>query len=167
MKTRSENSRECMKFKWLLWCHLVPDMFNQMLMPHTATRRCRWCLYPKNLPDDPRVHRFYRNIGCIFKNKSFYGNIQIDGWVYNVTVGVGRKGIDISGLTNWSSCRASLAARKKRTSVNINIPEKEKMLEKILKERVAGIRWNDGGKLNTSWDDQLSYLLYTALSNYE
>lgn len=44
-------------------------------------------------------------------------------------------------------------------SVNINISEKEKMLEKMLKERIAGIRWNDGGNLNTTWDDQLSYLL--------
>ena len=32
-------------------------------------------------------------------------------------------------------------------------PEKEKMLEKMLKERLAGIRYNDGGNLNTSWDD--------------
>mmetsp|Transcript_4441 Transcript_4441/g.7572 ORF Transcript_4441/g.7572 Transcript_4441/m.7572 type:complete len:102 (-) Transcript_4441:611-916(-) len=25
--------------------------------------------------DDPRVHRFYRNIGCVFNNKVFLGNI--------------------------------------------------------------------------------------------
>ena len=52
-------------------------------------------------------------------------------------------------------------------SVNINVSEKEKLIEKMLKDRIQGIRWNDGGNLNTSWDDQLSYLLQTALSNYE
>ena len=34
--------------------------------------------------DDPRVHRFYRNIGCVFNNRSFYANIQEDDRVFNV-----------------------------------------------------------------------------------
>lgn len=25
--------------------------------------------------DDPRVHRFYRTVGCVFSNKSFFANI--------------------------------------------------------------------------------------------
>ena len=41
------------------------------------------------------------------------------------------------------------------------------MLEKLLKDKIAGIRRNDGGNLLTNWDSQLSYLLQTALSNYE
>lgn len=34
--------------------------------------------------DDPRVHRFYRSIGCVFNNRSFYANIQEDDRVFNV-----------------------------------------------------------------------------------
>lgn len=52
-------------------------------------------------------------------------------------------------------------------SMSVNTADEEKTLEKILRDKVAGIRRNDGGNLNTSWDNQLSYLLQTALSNYE
>ena len=52
-------------------------------------------------------------------------------------------------------------------SMNVNVPDEEKTLEKILRDKIAGIRKNDGGNLNTNWDNQLSYLLQTALSNYE
>ena len=34
--------------------------------------------------DDPRVHRFYRTIGCIFNNRAFFANIQEDDRVFNV-----------------------------------------------------------------------------------
>jgi centrosomal protein CEP76 len=27
---------------------------------------------------DPRIHRFYRKIGCVFNQDSFYANIQAD-----------------------------------------------------------------------------------------
>lgn len=30
---------------------------------------------------DPRIHRFYRTIGCVFNQTSFYANIQPDDWV--------------------------------------------------------------------------------------
>lgn len=33
--------------------------------------------------EDPRVHRFYRTVGCIFNHKSFYANIQADDRVIN------------------------------------------------------------------------------------
>ena len=28
--------------------------------------------------EDPRVHRFYRQVGCVFNNKNFFANIQAD-----------------------------------------------------------------------------------------
>lgn len=34
--------------------------------------------------DDPRVHRFYRTVGCVFNNRSFFANIQEDDRVFNV-----------------------------------------------------------------------------------
>ena len=33
--------------------------------------------------DDPRVHRFYRTVGCAFSNKAFFANIQSDDRVVN------------------------------------------------------------------------------------
>ena len=47
-----------------------------------------------------------------------------------------------------------------------NIPSEEKLLENILKEKMGSIRMNDE-HLATHWDNQLSYLLSTALINYE
>lgn len=38
----------------------------------------------KMASDDPKVHRFYRTIGCIFNNRSFYANIQEDDRVFAV-----------------------------------------------------------------------------------
>jgi hypothetical protein len=52
-------------------------------------------------------------------------------------------------------------------SPSINIGDEEKTLERILKDKIAGIRKNDAGNLSTNWDGQLCYLLQTALSNYE
>ena len=33
--------------------------------------------------DDPRVHRFYRTVGCVISNKAFFANIQADDRVVN------------------------------------------------------------------------------------
>jgi hypothetical protein len=38
-------------------------------------------------------------------------------------------------------------------SISVNIAEEEKTLEKILKDKIAGIRKNDGGNLSTNWDN--------------
>jgi hypothetical protein len=35
--------------------------------------------------EDPRVQRFYRTVGCIFNNKTFFGNIQADDRVVNTS----------------------------------------------------------------------------------
>lgn len=51
-------------------------------------------------------------------------------------------------------------------SAPINIPNEEKMLEGILRDKVGSIRRNDHN-LGTQWDSQLSYLLSTAVANYE
>ena len=38
-------------------------------------------------------------------------------------------------------------------SLVMNVAEEEKALEKILRDKIAGIRRNDGGNLNTHWDN--------------
>lgn len=35
--------------------------------------------------DDPRVHRFYRTVGCVFNHRSFFGNMQSDDKVVNTS----------------------------------------------------------------------------------
>lgn len=52
-------------------------------------------------------------------------------------------------------------------SPTLSVAQEEKALEQVLRDKIAGVRRNDGGNLNTTWDNQLSYLLQTALSNYE
>ena len=51
-------------------------------------------------------------------------------------------------------------------SNTFNVPEEEKLLESILKGKIGSLRRNEHN-LNTNWDAQLSYLLSTALANYE
>ena len=51
-------------------------------------------------------------------------------------------------------------------SSNRNLSDEEKLLENILKDKIGSVRKNDHN-LSTQWDSQLSYLLSTALANYE
>ena len=51
-------------------------------------------------------------------------------------------------------------------STGVNVLEEEKLLESILKDKIAGVRRNDHN-MGTEWDTQLSYMLSTALANYE
>ena len=46
------------------------------------------------------------------------------------------------------------------------VGKEEKRIEDILKEKIGSIRSNDE-HIGTSWDNHLSYLLSTALMNYE
>lgn len=117
--------------------------------------------------DDPRVHRFYRTIGCVFSNKAFMGNIQADDRVVN---------------TNWefedeymwkqmsssmiNSLSSSTGIGHLMPSSGMNTAQEEKMLEGILRDKVGSVRRNDHN-LGTQWDSQLSYLLSTAVANYE
>jgi hypothetical protein len=47
-----------------------------------------------------------------------------------------------------------------------NVAAEEKMIEGLLREKISSIRQNDE-HVSTSWDNQLGYLLSTALINYE
>ena len=51
-------------------------------------------------------------------------------------------------------------------STGVNAIEEEKLLESILRDKIAGVRRNDHN-MGTEWDSQLSYMLSTALANYE
>ena len=118
--------------------------------------------------DDTRVHRFYRNIGCCFNNKNFFANLQQDDRVVNCNW-------DFEDDYMWKAMNPQMINNLQPAngvgylmpSHSVNSADEEKMLEKILRDKIAGIRKNDGGSLSTNWDSQLSYLLQTALSNYE
>ena len=47
-----------------------------------------------------------------------------------------------------------------------SLTSEEKALEGLLREKIASMRMNDE-HLSTSYDNQLSYILSSALSNYE
>lgn len=47
-----------------------------------------------------------------------------------------------------------------------NVAQEEKMLEGILRDKIGAMRRNDE-HLSTSWDNHMSYLLSSALINYE
>lgn len=47
-----------------------------------------------------------------------------------------------------------------------SVSDEEKLLEQILRDKMAAVRRNEH-HLSTTWDTQLSYLLSTALANYE
>jgi centrosomal protein CEP76 len=104
--------------------------------------------------DDPRVHRFYRSIGCVFNHQSFFANVQQDDRVSNVSW-------DFEDEYMWKAMsRAMINTLQPANGVGYLMPsmsvtaaDEEKMLEKILRDKIAGIRKNDGGNLNTSWDN--------------
>lgn len=51
-------------------------------------------------------------------------------------------------------------------SSRINIGDEEKLIEEVLKEKIGAVRRNEH-HMSTQWDSQMSYLLSTALANYE
>jgi len=115
--------------------------------------------------DDPRVHRYYRKIGCIFNHEEFYGNIQADDTVINTN-------FDLTDESMWKpmarECLENLVPEN--SSVPLFSPtmicqEEEEEIELQLKRRIAEYRDREG--LGTMWDRNLSYLLTPALVNYE
>mmetsp|Transcript_8026 Transcript_8026/g.12387 ORF Transcript_8026/g.12387 Transcript_8026/m.12387 type:complete len:108 (+) Transcript_8026:727-1050(+) len=103
--------------------------------------------------DDPRVHRFYRQIGCVFNNRHFFANIQSDDRVVNVEWDFEDEYLWKSMSKQYiNSLQPSNGVGYLMPSSTLNVADEEKTLEKILRDKVAGIRKNDGGNLATHWD---------------
>ena len=117
--------------------------------------------------DDPRVHRFYRTIGCVFNHKYFFANVQADDKVVNTNWAFEDefmwKGMAPS-MINTLSPAHGVGYLMPSTMTNPGL--EEKTLENLLKEKLGSIRMNDE-HIATSWDNHLGYLLQTALLNYE
>ena len=118
-------------------------------------------LHGSKMPsDDPRVHRFYRTIGCVFNHRGFFANIQEDDRVFNVSWDFEDEYLwKAMGKAQIAQLSPASTAGYLMPSTRLNVADEEKALEKVLKEKIAGIRKNDGGNLQTNWDAQLSYLL--------
>ena len=117
------------------------------------------------LSDDPRVHRFYRKVGCVFNNKSFYGNIQVDDIVANTCW-------DLQNESMWKPMAPEMLGALVGSSKLLpllplmNNPQNEELrVENELKNLIIGYR--ERMDLLTHWDDDLAYLLSPALVNYE
>jgi centrosomal protein CEP76 len=96
----------------------------------------------------------------VFNHQSFFANVQQDDRVSNVSW-------DFEDEYMWKSMSRQMINNLQPAngvgylmpSLNVSAADEEKTLEKILRDKIAGIRKNDGGNLNTAWDNQLSYLL--------
>jgi centrosomal protein CEP76 len=87
--------------------------------------------------NDPRVHRFYRTIGCVFNGRSFYGNIQADDLVVNTNW-------DLENPSYWKACAPEMLSQVVPVSryLTLNPPRadsaaNEIALEKVLKEVIT------------------------------
>ena len=93
---------------------------------------------------DPRVHRFYRTVGCAFNNQRFFANVQADDRVVNTSWDFEDeymwKGMSQSYIKTLSS---SNGIGYIMASSHSNIPEEEKQLENILKDKIGSVRKND------------------------
>ena len=115
--------------------------------------------------DDPRVHRFYRKVGCVFNHQSFYANIQVDDIVANTSWDLHNEGMwkamapeMLGGLVGTSKLLPLLPPISNPQSEEIRIEGELRKMVKEMRER---------GDLLTHWDDDLAYLLSPALANYE
>ena len=103
----------------------------------------------------------------MFNNVKFFANVQTDDRVVNTCW-------DFEDEYMWKGMSTSYI-KTLSTSNGIgylmpsslqNVSEEEKLLESILKDKISAVRRNEH-HLSTNWDSQLSYLLSTALANYE
>lgn len=114
---------------------------------------------------DPRIHRFYRTIAKIFNDKASYINIQPDDRVISTIY-------DLEDDTLWTEKKSKatdIEYSPYQTSLMQNttdVYEEQRVLERLLKERIVGYRASEI-QSNTTWDNQLGYLLNQALLSYE
>ena len=115
--------------------------------------------------DDPRVHRFYRRVGCVFSHVKFFGNIQVDDVVANVSWELENeslwKPMALDVLAPLTHAPNFLPLRPPLPSTH----DLSESLELSLKRHIEQYRSQQD--LGTSWDDELGYLLTPALANYE
>jgi len=91
---------------------------------------------------DPRVGKFYRSIGCIFNNQSFYANIQASDLVESTI-------FDIGDDSLWKSMDIPMIKSLPKVPIaslmpsNLEIIDEEKSLEKALKAKISGLRLSE------------------------
>jgi hypothetical protein len=94
---------------------------------------------------DPRVHRFYRTVGCVFNNSKFFGNVQADDRVVNTSWDFEDdymwKGMASSYIKTLSSSNG--IGYLQASSGTTNLSDEEKLLENILKDKIGSVRKND------------------------
>lgn len=117
--------------------------------------------------EDPRVHRFYRTIGCVFNHRGFFANVQADDRV------VATK-FELEDEYMWKGMAQSQIKQLTPSnglgyvmpSAPVNLGDEEKLIEQVLKDKIGAVRRNEH-HMQTQWDAQMAYLLTTALCNYE
>lgn len=101
---------------------------------------------------DPRVHRFYRTVGCVFNDKRFFGNVQADDRAINTCW-------DLEEEYMWKGMASSTIRTLTKSpgigylmpSATLDIIREEKDLEQILKDKITAVRKNEY-QMSTNWD---------------
>ena len=91
---------------------------------------------------DPRIKQYYRSICSVFNNKSFYANIQPDDLVKNTI-------FDFEDDSLWKAMDQVIIKSLPKVPMSsimpsdIEVIEEEKLLEKALKAKIAGMRFQE------------------------
>lgn len=114
---------------------------------------------------DPRIKKFYRTVGCVFNDKSFYANVQPSDMFENVI-------FDFGDTDLWKAMDSTIIKSLPKVPManlmpsELDVIEEEKALEKALKAKISGLRFSECG-LKSKYDKQLEYMLSPAMFNYE
>ncbi|CAK9003009.1 Centrosomal protein of 76 kDa (Cep76) [Durusdinium trenchii] len=109
--------------------------------------------------------RAYRRIGCMFNNKSFYANKQLDDRVATCS-------LDVGDDMKWKAMDERLIAALRRNpplplrEPTVQVHAVADAIERVLRDLITSER-EEQCSLSTQWDPDLSYYLNPALSAYE
>ncbi len=90
--------------------------------------------------DDPRVHKFYKTIGCIFNHKSFYGNIQADDRVPNTAFDLENESLWKSMAPDYIDVLSPWQVPLQLKNSDLNPHDQEPKIEKLLREKITELR---------------------------
>ena len=116
---------------------------------------------------DPRVNYLYRKIGSVFNNENLYANLQDEESVFKTDfIFENQKQWKTMGNLNEFEFATIQNIKAQRLTQNMEkILEEEEDIEQELRDQLSVYREADG--LLTKFDDDLSYSMSVALTNYE
>ena len=114
--------------------------------------------------NDPKITERYQTVNCVFNNKEFYANLQLDDRV-------GKTSLNFADKKCWRSINKKIIDALLPWNMdirftepdNIDQEEEEKILEAKLKDLIRSYR----AEHNTIFDEKLEDVLSMAVESYE